>query len=121
MMPGSGSNAVPHKIVARSLADFLWGLPEEKQEKYPTLGFSVNDKTKTGFEIKMVYPESIAEQQGLERGDVIQSIDKHTFENKVELKKYLGLKNWKNTISMDVLRKGENVQLNFIIAKEEEK
>ena len=121
MMHASGSNTVPHKVVARSLADFLWGLPQEKQEKYPTLGFSVNSKTESGFKTKMVFPKSIAEQNGLKNGDIIKSIDNHTFENKSEFKKYLGSKNWNDTISIDVLRKDESIQLNFIIAEENKK
>ncbi len=120
MMHGAMSDAVPYRIVARSLADFLWGLPEEKREKYPSLGFSVNDKSEFGFEIKMVYPESIAEQQDLKRGDIIQSVDEKTFANKAALKRYLGSKNWDEIISFEIIRGDKEVQFKFTIVDEDE-
>lgn len=120
MMHGAMSDAVPYRIVARSLADFLWGLPEEKREKYPSLGFSVKDKSDSGFEIKMVYPESIAEQQGLKRGDIIQSVDGKTFANKAALKRYLGSKNWDEVISFEIIRGDKNIQFKFTIVDENE-
>ncbi|MDZ7264905.1 MAG: ChaN family lipoprotein, partial [candidate division KSB1 bacterium] len=60
MHGSAGSQAAPQKIVVRSLADFIYGVPEVKQEKYPSFGFSVDEKNDRGFRIKRVLPETIA-------------------------------------------------------------
>ncbi|MBC8183462.1 ChaN family lipoprotein [candidate division KSB1 bacterium] len=120
MKHGMGS-PIPHKIVIRSLADFLWGIPEEKHEKYPSFGFSINKKEETGFKVKRVIPETIAEEQGIKRGDVILSVDGKEFEKMADLKKHLHFKNWKDSIKFEILRKEEKVEIEFLIEQEKEK
>jgi uncharacterized iron-regulated protein len=114
-------NATPNKIVIASLADFLWGIPEEKYEKYPSFGFSVNEKGEKGFEVKRVFPETIAEKQGIKRGDLIVSIDGNNFEKMAALKKYLHYKDWNDTIKFEILRKEEQIVIEFVIEPEEDK
>lgn len=108
-------DATPYKIVIRSYADFLWGVPEERQEKYPSLGFSIDDKNEQGFLVKRVIPETIAEQKGIQKGDIILSIDGKYFSNMTQLKKYLSYKNWHDSISFKILRDQEEVEINFVI------
>lgn len=120
MMPGTGSmEDLPHKIIVRSLADFFWGVPEEKQEKYPSFGLSVNEKKDRGFELKRVLPESIAEEQGFQKGDIILAIDNNTFSTMNQLKKYLSLKNWNEEITFKFLREGKEVEKKFLIESKE--
>lgn len=108
-------NATPYKIIVRSLADFLWGVPKQEQEKYPSFGFSIKEKSEHGFEIKRVIPETIAEKQGIQRGDIIVSIDGKSFDDVASLKKYLGFKNWNDSVSFNILRDGNNVKIEFVI------
>lgn len=115
MMHGSDPGAEPYKIVVRSLADFLWGVPEQKQEKYPSFGFSVEEKGATGFEVKRVIPKTLAEKKGFERGDVIVSIDGKTFSNMAQLKKYLSFKNWNDDIEFKILREEKIIKIKFQI------
>lgn len=113
--------AVPHKIVIASLADFLWGIPEEKHEKYPSFGFSINKKDEKGFKVKRVIPETIAEKQGIKRGDIILNIDGKDFPTMADLKKYLHFKNWNESIKFEILREDEKIEIKFFIEPEEEK
>jgi len=115
MMHGAGMEATPYKIVVRSLADFLWGVPEEKQEKYPSFGISVAAKRDRGFRIKRVLPESIAEKQGIQTGDIILSIDGKTFVDMEHLKKYLSFKNWDEDIVFKLLRENKEIEIKFKI------
>ncbi|MCI0494092.1 ChaN family lipoprotein [candidate division KSB1 bacterium] len=115
MTHGGGMNADPYKIVARSLADFLWGVPEQKQEKYPSFGFSVDEKGEKGFSIKRVIPKTLAEEKGIMRGDIILAIDEKDFANMVHLKKYLSFKNWGDEIDFRILRDEKELNLKFKI------
>ena len=114
-------DSTPYKIVIASLADFLWGVPEEKHAKYPSLGFSVKKRDEKGFEVKRVLPKTIAEKQGIKKGDIILSIDGKRFADTALLKKYLGYKNWNDSISFKILREAEEVEIEFVIEYEKEK
>ena len=119
MSHGMGS-ATPQKIVIASLADFLWGIPEEKQTKYPSFGFSVNEKDEKGFKVKRVLPETIAAEKGIKRGDVILSIDGKNFLKMADLKKHLHFKNWNDSTKFEVLREEGKIEIEFVIEPKEE-
>jgi uncharacterized iron-regulated protein len=112
---------IPFKIVVRSLADFLWGIPEEKKVKYPSFGFSVTKKGEKGFEVKRVIPETIAEKQGIKKSDIILSIDGENFDDMAKLKKHLHFKNWNDQISFNILREEQEIKIQFVIEPVEEK
>jgi len=115
MMHGDSMNAIPYKIVVGSLADFLWGIAEEKREKYPSFGFSIEEKDDLGFKIKMVIPETIAQEKGLQKEDIILTIDGKTFPDKGQLKKYLSFKNWDEDIAFKILRDDNEMEIKFKI------
>jgi len=122
MMHGMGAkDTTPYKIVVSSLADFLWGVPEEKHEKYPSFGFSLADKDSVGFKVKMVIPETIAKEKGIQRGDIILSIDGNDFSDNGQLKKYLSFKNWNDEIAFKILRDEKEIDIKFKIEQKEKK
>ncbi len=109
--PGDSS---PNYIVIRSLADFLWGVPDtEEKPAYPTLGVRLEEKSEKGFLINMIFPESIAEKNNLQKGDILTTIDGKDFKTLVELKKYLDTKNWDDPIQLNLLRENEKLELKF--------
>ena len=55
------------------------------------------------------------------KGDIILSIDGKRFADTALLKKYLGYKNWNDSISFKILREDEEVEIDFVIEYEEEK
>lgn len=110
-----GMDNDPYKIVVKSLGDYLWGKTEMKQEKYPSLGFSLKEKDSTGYSVKMVLPGTIAYENGLKSGDIILKIDNLEFEDLIQLKKHLQFKNWNDEISVDLIRDGENQNITFVI------
>lgn len=121
MMHGGYMDTTPYKIVIRSLADFLWGVPEEQYEKYPSFGFSVDERSEQGFKVKRVIPETIAEEQGIQKDDIILSIDSITFPDMAQLKKYLSVKNWNDNIVVKILRNDKTIKIKFKIEKMEKK
>lgn len=109
--PGYSS---PYYIVIRSLADFLWGVPDtEEKPAYPTLGVRLEEKSKKGFLINMIFPESIAEKNNLQKGDILTTIDGKDFKTLVELKKHLDTQNWDDPIQLNLLRENEKLELKF--------
>ena len=110
-----GMDNTPNKIVVRSLGDFLWGKMEMEQEKYPSFGFSINEFDGKGFPIKRVMPKTIAFENGLQKGDIIISIDGKTFKNTFELKEHLQFKNWDEEMSFELLREDEKKEITFVI------
>ena len=111
----------PNKVVIRSLADFIWGKKEMEHDKYPAFGFSVNANDGKGYPIKRVMPETIAQENGLKRGDVILSIDGKEFKNSTQLKMHLQYKNWDEEMVFVVVREDEELEIKFIIKPVEEK
>lgn len=108
-------DSTPYKIVSRSLADYLWGVAELEKEKYPSFGFSIGEKTENGFPIKRVIPETLAEDNGLKRGDKILSIDNTEFSNLANMKKYLHFKNWDDEITFEIFRDNKQIEIKFTI------
>ncbi|MBN1348192.1 ChaN family lipoprotein [candidate division KSB1 bacterium] len=115
MMPAMAPpDTTPSKIVIRSLGNFLWGVDDhEGKTKYPTFGVSIKEKDDQGFVIERIYPESIAEENGLQKDDVILSVDTKDFPSKNELRKYLGTKNWDEMIRFEIQRGNETQVIEF--------
>ena len=116
-----GMDDTPSRIVVRSLADYLWGKKEMEQDKYPSFGFSLTDNGEQGYLVKRVLPETIAAENGLMTGDIINSIDGKEFKSLFDLKKYLQYKNWKEEISFQIKRGSEKKVISFTIEPVEEK
>ncbi|MDW7679188.1 MAG: ChaN family lipoprotein [bacterium] len=107
--------SAPYTIVIRSLADFLWGVTEQKKGLYPSFGFSVREKSTEGFEVSRVVPQSLAADWGIKTGDVIIAVDGKDFSDRAHLKKYLSFKDWKDTISIQIIRDKNELELSFEI------
>jgi uncharacterized iron-regulated protein len=110
-----GMDDTPYRVVVRSLADYLFGKKEMENEKYPAFGFSLKENENKELFIKRVLPETIAYENGLETGDVINSIDGNKFNTLFDIKKYLHYKNWDEEISFNITREDEVKDVTFII------
>ena len=108
-------DGTPSRTVIRSYADYLFGKSEVKQEKYPSFGFSLKDAESSEYLIDKVFPQTIAYENGLQKGDLIQFVDGKSFDNLFELKKYLHFKNWDEEITFKIQRDNESKEITFII------
>lgn len=108
-------DGTPSRTVIRSYADYLFGKSEVKQEKYPSFGFSLKDTESSEYLIDKIFPQTIAYENGLRKGDLIQFVDGKSFDNLFELKKYLHFKNWDEEITFKIQRDSESKEITFII------
>lgn len=108
-------DGTPSRTVIRSYADYLFGKSEVKQEKYPSFGFSLKDTESSEYLIDKIFPQTVAYENGLQKGDLIQFVDGKSFDNLFELKKYLHFKNWDEEITFKIQRDSESKEITFII------
>ena len=116
---GMGGGSLNH-VVARSYGDFLWGKQEEAQDKYPSLGISLNDIADNGFPIKSVFPGTIAYEHGLRTGDQVLTINEQSFEDLFAVKKYLQFVNWDQTLKFKIKREDKIKEIECILQPVEE-
>lgn len=108
--------------VSRTLADYVWGIPEEENPEFPSLGLSF--KKISGLENLVIDKkpiDGVAEEGNFEKGDVILSVDGKTFKDINELRVYLARFTWGDEVEFLLLRDAEEIQvdLKFLAVKNE--
>lgn len=94
--------------VARSLADFIWGIPEEERPAYPSVGLSF--KKFEGLDnlvIERKPIDGVAKGRDFEKGDVVLAVDEKGYVDINELRIYLATFGWDNEVKFRLLRNGE--------------
>jgi uncharacterized iron-regulated protein len=114
-LKGMMMDNTPYRIVVGSYGDYLFGTKEIKREKYPSFGLSLKAVDGKGYQVRRVLPDTISHENGFRKGDIILSIDRKSFENLFEIKRYLQLRNWEDQISFDIQRGGEGKNITFKI------
>jgi uncharacterized iron-regulated protein len=93
--------------VARTLADYIIGIPEEERPAYPSIGLGF--KKFNGLDNLVIESKPIdgaALGQGFEKGDVVLSVDGRSFMEANELRTYLAGFGWDAEIKFKLLRAG---------------
>jgi len=110
--------------VSRSLADYVWGIPEEEQPEYPSIGL----KLKKIEELENLVVESdpingVAKQSGFKKGDVILSVDGNPFSDINSLRMYLAQFGWDDEVRFRLLREARVIEISLIFhpPKDEDK
>lgn len=107
--------------VSRSLADFVWGIPEEGRPAYPSIGLRL--KKVEGLDnliIESQAIEGVAKGSDFQKGDIILSVDERRFLDINELRMYLARFQWGDEVRFRILRQGEikEIDLKFIYKRE---
>jgi uncharacterized iron-regulated protein len=111
-MPVSDFKGKPTGDVQASYADFLWGLPQEVDSLYPSIGVSTRDgKGEFPLEVIDVPKDSIAAESGFQVGDVLQKLDGTPLTSREILNRLMADKRWADAAVFTVGRKGETVTL----------
>jgi membrane-associated protease RseP (regulator of RpoE activity) len=97
----------PVVSVQASYANFLWGLPHEKDPLYPELGIATGDiPGERRRKVLSVSSDSVAKDAGFQVGDVMVSMDGFAIEDREVLNRMLSEKRWGDAASF-VVRRGE--------------
>lgn len=110
--------------VSRSLADYVWGLPEEERPAFPSVGLSF--KKFDGLKNLVIEREPIdgaAKGAGFEKGDVVLSVEDREFAEINDLRIFLAEYGWGAQVKFRLLRNAEEkeVVLKFEMAGAENK
>ncbi len=98
--------------VSRSLADYVWGLPEEERPAFPSVGLSF--KKFDGLKNLVIEREPIdgvAKAAGFEKGDVVLSVEGREFTEINELRIFLARYSWGDHVEFRLLREGQEEKI----------
>ncbi len=98
--------------VSRSLADYIWGIPEEERPAFPSVGLRF--KKFDGLDnlvIESKPVEGVAEGANIEKGDVVLSVDGQSFSDINEVRIYLAKFNWNEEVRFLLLRAGQPIEV----------
>ncbi|UCC41449.1 MAG: ChaN family lipoprotein [Candidatus Aminicenantes bacterium] len=98
--------------VSRSLADYIWSIPEEKLPAFPSVGlrFKKFDGLRN-FVIETKPIDGAAKYAGFEKGDVVLSVDGKSFSEINELRIYLARFKWNDEVEFGILRDGQQIKI----------
>ena len=100
--------AKPVTNVRASYASFIWGLPEEIDTVYPSIGVSLMGKLgKDPGQIIQVSEKSVAERAGLKVGDVLVSLDGTPISADNTLRKLMAGYRWGDVAKARIRRDGK--------------
>ncbi|MCX6551453.1 MAG: PDZ domain-containing protein, partial [Acidobacteria bacterium] len=104
--------------VQASYADYLWGLPQEADALYPSLGLSTREnRTEFPLEVIDVPKDSIAATAGFQVGDVFQTMDGTPLKDRETLNRLLADKRWADAATYTVTRGGQPVTLTAVFRR----
>lgn len=96
--------------VSRSLADYVWGIEEEKQPMFPTIGLALKKFDGMDNPVLERDPVSgIAKGQDFKKGDVILMVDGMVFSSIHKMRSYLNRYSWGERVVFTLLREGGEV------------
>ncbi len=98
--------------VARSLADYVWGINEEKMPIFPSIGlrFKKFDRL-DNLVIESKPIDGISKNANFEKGDVVLSVDGNSFSDINEFRIYLAEFNWDDEVKFCVLRNAQQLEV----------
>jgi len=98
--------------VSCSLADYVWGIPEDKLPAFPSVGLRF--KKFDGLEnlvIETKPMDGVAKDADFEKGDVVLSVDGKGFSDINELRIYLAQFKWNDEVEFSLLRNAQQVKV----------
>jgi uncharacterized iron-regulated protein len=102
-VPVKDSEARPVAAVKASYANFVWGIPYEKDSLYPSLGFSTTE-TAGARKIIAIEKDSIAARSGFREDDQVLSLDGIPAADRETWNRLMAARNWGDTVVVTVKR-----------------
>jgi Haem-binding uptake, Tiki superfamily, ChaN/PDZ domain len=108
----------PIKSVRASYANFTWGVPEEIDSMFPTLGTSTAvGQGDTARRVIIVQKDSAADRAGIKVGDVMTSLDGTPLADKETFSRLMALKRWGDTAVIAVRRGEQTLTLTAVFRR----
>jgi uncharacterized iron-regulated protein len=103
MMKMIAGNLKPVAIFSRGLGDYIFSVPQSDRSYFPVLGIrgSLNNNQ---FVISKVNNGSIAEKNGIKKGDIIISINGNKMTSIEQLRLLMLKKNWNDLIGFKIIK-----------------
>jgi uncharacterized iron-regulated protein len=116
-VPVTASGTATESVRA-SYANFIWGVPEEIDSAYPTLGTSTAvGQGETARKVLMVQKDSPAARAGIQAGDVLVAFDGTPLTDKETLNRLLAAKRWGDAAAIDVQRGDRRLALTVVFRR----
>jgi len=107
------------QAVQASLADFVWGVPEEDAPRYPTSGFSTRWAQSEALpQVIQVDKKSSVARAGLKTGDRLVEVDGKPTGDREDVLRAFSEKRWGDAVRLTVRRGEEALTLNVLLRRE---
>ena len=110
-VPVQDSEEKPVASVKASYANFVWGIPYERDSLYPSLGFSTTEAA-GGRKIIAIEKDSIAARSGFQVNDRVLSLDGIATPDRETWNRLIATKNWGDSVVVTVKRGDAEVRIN---------
>jgi uncharacterized iron-regulated protein len=98
--------------VSRSLADYVWGVAEEKMPAFPHIGLQFKKFDRLdNLVIERMPIIGVATSANFKKGDVLLSVDGKNFSDINELRIYLARFNWNDEVKFCLLRDAQEIEV----------
>lgn len=106
MLKMLAKNLQPVAVFSRGIGDFVFSILQPEVTDFPNLGITF--KLKEGqFKITDVKKKSMASENGLKKGDIIEQVDGVQIKTLEQLRLLLATKNWNDSILFGIKKKIE--------------
>ena len=110
-VPVQDSEEKPVTDVKASYANFVWGIPYERDPLYPSLGFSTTE-TAGSRKIIAIEKDSVAARSGFQTNDQVLALDGIPAPDRETWNRLMAAKNWGDSVVVTVKRAGAEVKIN---------
>jgi len=118
-VPVADAKGKPIGAVQASYADYLWGLPQETDPVYPSLGLSTRDGAgEFPLSVIDVAKDSVAAAAGFKNGDVLRSLDGTPLKDRETLNRLLADKRWADSAVFSVGRGAETITVTAVFRRQ---
>jgi aminopeptidase N len=112
----------PVESIQSSYANFIWGLPQEKESLYPDTGISTGEiPGDTRRKVLNIAKDSPAEAAGIKQGDILVSMDGTGVNDREALNRKLSEKRWGDAIDYVLMRDGKEMNVKILLRRSTKK
>ena len=110
----------PVRAVRASYANFVWGVPPEREPEYPDLGASTRAlEAEPALEILHVEEDSVGARAGLKAGDRLVALDGASLADREALARAMAGKRWGDAVVLSLKRDGEPLAVTVLLRRQD--